>query len=158
LQDADDRIAMGLPQQVVDRLPAESHDCVADLAGMPPQVLAGIVEDGSASLSSRFFSGQLLALLGDPRINPDMPAMVNIPAATICVGLDPQSVDSVLHQRTPHGLQRDWLLTECPRHRVHVRSFRVMRYPITNSEYHRFFGRYGVFGAADVMAVRPLPA
>jgi formylglycine-generating enzyme required for sulfatase activity len=138
LHDADDRIAMGLPQQVVDRLPVESHDYVADLVSMSPEVLAGIVEDRSASQPRRFFSGQLLALLGDPRIRPDMPTMGDIPTATVHVGLDPRSVDSVLHQRIPHGLQRDWLLKECPRHRMHVKAFRMMRYPVTNCEYHRF--------------------
>jgi toxoflavin biosynthesis protein ToxD len=138
LHDADDRIAMGLPQQVVDRLPVNSHSYVADLVGKPPEVLASIVEDKSASQPRRFFSGQLLALLGDPRINPDMPLMVDIPGATVQVGLDPQSVDSVLHRRAPHGLQRDWLLKECQRHQVRVPAFRIMRYPVTNSEYHRF--------------------
>jgi toxoflavin biosynthesis protein ToxD len=138
LQDADDRIAMGLPQQVVDRLPVESHGYVGDLVGMSPEVLAGMVEDVSQSRPRRFFGGQLLALLGDPRITPDTPAMVDIPAATVHVGLDPRSVDSVLHRRAPHGLQRDWLLKECPRHQVHVPAFRMMRYPVTNYEYRQF--------------------
>jgi hypothetical protein len=138
LQDADDRIAMGLPQQVVDRLPVESHSYVGDLVGMSPEVLAGMVEDVSQSWPRRFFGGQLLALLGDPRITPDTPAMVDIPAATVHVGLDPRSVDSVLHRRAPHGLQRDWLLKECPRHQVHVPAFRMMRYPVTNYEYRQF--------------------
>jgi toxoflavin biosynthesis protein ToxD len=138
LHDADDRIAMGLSQQVVDRLPVDSRHCVGDLVGKSPEVLAGIVEDRSASLPRRFFSGQLLALLGDPRVNPDMPAMVDVPSATVRVGIDPQSVDAVLHRRAPHGLQRDWLLQECPHHQVHVPAFRIMRYPVTNCEYHRF--------------------
>jgi formylglycine-generating enzyme required for sulfatase activity len=139
LRDVDDRLAMGLPQRLVDRLPVEPWDCVDDdLVRKSPEVLASIVEDGSASQPRRFFSGQLLALLGDPRIKPDMPTMVDVPAATIYVGLDPRSIDSVLHGRAPHGLQRDWLLDECPRDQVHVPVFRIMRYPTTNYEYHRF--------------------
>jgi hypothetical protein len=35
-------------------------------------------------------------------------------------------------------VQRDWLFKECPRHRVYVQAFRMMRYPVTNYEYHRF--------------------
>src|SRR5437660_1029588 len=136
--DSDDRVAMGLPQRIVDRLPVDSRDCVGDLVTKSPEVLAGIVEDESESVSCRFFSGQLLALLGDPRIKPDMPTMVDIPGATVYIGLDRRSVDSVFEQWAPYGLQRDWLLKECPRHRVHVRAFRMMRYPITNREYHRF--------------------
>jgi toxoflavin biosynthesis protein ToxD len=137
LQDADDRMAMGLPQQLVDRLPVDSWDCV-NLVSKSPEMLARIVENGLESMSCRFFSGQLLALLGDPRIKPDMPAMVDIPGATVYVGLDPQSVDSVLDRWEPYGVKRDWLLKECPRHRVYVRAFRLMRYPVTNYEYQRF--------------------
>jgi formylglycine-generating enzyme required for sulfatase activity len=133
-----DRVAIGLPQQAVDRLPVDSREYVADLVSKTPQILACIVEDQSQSQPRRFFSGQLLALLGDPRINPDMPAMVDIPAATVDIGLDRRSVDSVLERWVLHGVKRDWLLKECPRHPVHVRAFRMMRYPVTNYEYHRF--------------------
>src|SRR5437879_1287502 len=114
-QYADDRVAMGLPQRLVDRMPVDSREYVGDLVNKSPKVLAGIVEDASQSQPRRFFSGQLLALLGDPRINPDTPAMVDIPAATIDIGLDPRSVDSVLDRWATYGLKRDWLLTECPR-------------------------------------------
>ncbi|MBO0880291.1 MAG: SUMF1/EgtB/PvdO family nonheme iron enzyme [Mycobacterium sp.] len=133
-----DRVATGLPQRLADRLPIDPREDVGDLVNTSPEVLAGIVEDESASQPRRFFSGQLLALLGDPRITPDMPAMVDIPAATIHIGLDRQSVGSVLDRWAPYGLKRDWLLKECPRHQVHVRAIRMMRYPITNYEYHRF--------------------
>jgi toxoflavin biosynthesis protein ToxD len=133
-----DRVAMGLPQRIVDRLPVESREYVGDLVNISPHALAGIVEDKSAIQLRRFFSGQLLALLGDPRIKPDTPVMVDIPGATIHIGLDPQSVDSVLNRWAPYGLRRDWLLEECPRHQAHVPAFRLMRYPVTNYEYHRF--------------------
>jgi toxoflavin biosynthesis protein ToxD len=128
---------MGLPQWIVDWLPVDSRDCV-DLVNKSPEVLAGIVEDGSETVSCRFFSGQLLALLGDPRIKLDMPTMVDIPGATVYIGLDRRSVDSVLRRWAPYGMQRDWLLKECPRHRVYVRAFRMMRYLVTNYEYHQF--------------------
>lgn len=136
--DLDDRVAMGLPEQLVDRMPVDPREYVGALVNTSPDLLARIVEDESASQPRRFFAGQLLALIGDPRLNPDTPAMVDIPAATIHIGLDPHSVDSVLNQWAPYGLQRDWLLTECPRHQVHVPAFRLMRYPVTNCEYQRF--------------------
>jgi toxoflavin biosynthesis protein ToxD len=138
LYDADDRMAIGLPPRLADRLPVESREYVRDLVSTSPEALANIVQDASESLPRRFFSGQLLALLGDPRIKPDMPEMVDIPGAAVHVGLDRRSVDSVLKRWAPYGLQRDWLLKECPRHEVQVRAFRMMRYPVTNYEYHRF--------------------
>jgi hypothetical protein len=137
--DPDDRLAIGLLDRVVDRLPVDPGNCVGEMAGKSPLALASIVEDESKSVSCRFFSGQLLALLGDLRIKPDMPAMVDIPSATIDVGLGRRSVDPVLEQWAPYGLQRDWLLKECPRPRVYVRAFRMMRYPVTNYEYHAFW-------------------
>jgi toxoflavin biosynthesis protein ToxD len=116
----------------------ESQEYVGDLVNTSPDVLADIVQDASQSRPRRFFSGQLLALLGDPRIKPDMPEMVDIPAATVHAGLDPRSDDPVPRRRAPDGPQRDWPLKESPRHQVHVKAFRMMRYPITNYEYHRF--------------------
>jgi hypothetical protein len=110
-REPDDRAAMGLPPRLVDRLPVESREYVGELMDKSPEILVGIVEDESASRPRRFFSGQLLALLGDPRINPDLPAMVDIPAATVSIGLDPRSEDSVLDGCKPDGLQHDWLLT-----------------------------------------------
>jgi toxoflavin biosynthesis protein ToxD len=138
LHDADDRIAMGLPQRLVNRLPVDPGNCVSEMVGRSPLALASIVENESESLSHRFFAGQLLALLGDPRIKPDMPVMVDIPGAAAHIGLDRRSLDSVLTRWAPYGLQHDWLLKECPRHQVRVRDFRIMRYPVTNYEYHRF--------------------
>jgi toxoflavin biosynthesis protein ToxD len=81
-----DRVAMGLPDRVMDRLPVDPRRCVADLVNTSPDVLADIVQDESQSQPRRFFAGQLLALLGDPRITPDTPAMVDVPAATIHIG------------------------------------------------------------------------
>jgi toxoflavin biosynthesis protein ToxD len=107
----------------MDRLPVESRAYLAGLVYTSPEILADIVGDASQSQPRRFFAGQLLALLGDPRITPDNPAMIDIPAATVSIGLDRQAVDS---------------LQECPRHQVHVSAFRLMRYPITNYEYRRF--------------------
>jgi toxoflavin biosynthesis protein ToxD len=104
--DPDDRLAMGLPDRVVDRLPVDPGNCVGEVAGKSPLALAGIVEDESKSVSCRFFSAQLLALLGDPRIKPDMPAMVDIPGAGIYVGLDQRSLDSVLQITDGNGGRR----------------------------------------------------
>jgi formylglycine-generating enzyme required for sulfatase activity len=118
-----DRAAMGLPPQLVDRLPVEPRQYVAGLVHTSPEILADVLGDASQSQPRRFFAGQLLALLGDPRITPDAPAMVDIPAATIYVGLDRQAVDS---------------LQQCLRHQVHMSAFRLMRYPVTNYEYQRF--------------------
>jgi hypothetical protein len=86
LYDPEGRTAMGLPQRLVDRLPVDSREYLADLVTTSPEILADIVEDASQSQPRRFFSGQLLALLGDPRITPDTPAMIDIPAATVSIG------------------------------------------------------------------------
>lgn len=59
-----DQVQMGPPQQLVDRMLVESQAYVGDLVDTSPEVLVGIVEDESASQPRRFFSGQLLALLG----------------------------------------------------------------------------------------------
>jgi toxoflavin biosynthesis protein ToxD len=132
------QVARGILYWLVERFPIDPWKYSGHLVNKSPEILAGIVHDESQSRRRRFFAGQLLALLGDPRITPDMPAMVDIPGATVNIGLDARSVDSVLERWAPYGLQRDWLLKECPRHQVYVPALRMMRYPVTNFEYHRF--------------------
>ncbi|PRY38905.1 formylglycine-generating enzyme family protein [Umezawaea tangerina] len=141
--DADDRVAMGLPHRLVTRVPADSAGHLAELVPLPADELVGIVESESVETSRRYFAGQLLALLGDPRIRPDDPAMVDIPGGATAIGLPEEEVDAVLRRWGPYGVQRDWIVKECPRHEVEVAPFRMMRFPVTNLEYHRFLSDTG---------------
>ena len=61
--------------------------------------------------------------------------MVDVPAAEVLIGLDPERVDSVTRRWADVGVERDWIVKETPRHKVALASFRIGRYPVTNGEW-----------------------
>lgn len=165
-----DRAAMGLPGALVERLPHDVFGRHADLFRASPPDLAGLCEDPSVPFERRYAAGSLLGLLGDPRIRPDDPVMVDVPAATVGIGLDEPRVAEVVDRWRAVGVIDDWIRKECPRHTVRVDAFRIARYPVTNAEYRVFladtgaealptsweFGRYPVDRANHpVWTVRP---
>ena len=136
--DPDERAAMGLPHQIVTRLPDDGREHADTLLRRTPDELAHLVEDGDAPRSLRYFAGQLLAIVGDPRIDPDDPVMTDLPATEVEIGLTPSDVDQVVHDWAHRGVERDWVLKECPRHTVTLRGCRLMKYQVTNAEFLRF--------------------
>jgi formylglycine-generating enzyme required for sulfatase activity len=135
----DDRAAMGLPSSFVDRL---DHDrlrvLVGRLAGEDPGELARRVEDPAADRDVRLAAGTLLALVGDPRVVPLDPAMDDVPAARVRLGLPDDQVDAVTDAWRHVGVIRDWIAKEAPAYEVDLAAFRIARYPVTNEEYRLF--------------------
>lgn len=99
--------------------------------------LITITESLKEDFCSRLAAGNLLALLGDPRIL-SIPAMCDIPGGIVKIGLDKGSVDQVLKEYRCLGVTRQWVEKECPRHQIRIQSFRMARYPVTNSQYREF--------------------
>lgn len=116
------------------RLAALAPD-VRALLGTSVDGLVATIEDGSTSLARRHAAGLILAVAGDPRIVPGDPAMIDVPAGDVPIGLDPAAIDDVVDTWAAVGVQRDWIAKELPRHVVHVGAFRIARYPVTNAEY-----------------------
>jgi toxoflavin biosynthesis protein ToxD len=110
--------------------------------------LAKAIEDPSVPRSIRHAAGLQLALVGDPRIDVFAPAMVTLAARSVPVGLALTRIDSVTAEWADMGVQRDWIAKEAPQHMVHIESFKIARYPVTNVEYLRFV-------LADPAAERP---
>ncbi|MFL6110925.1 MAG: formylglycine-generating enzyme family protein [Catenulispora sp.] len=110
----------------------------AELMRQSPADLAAAAEDPESPFERRYLAGTLCGLVGDPRVRPDDPAMVDIPAARARIGLEPERVEEVLRQWSHTGLQEPFLRKECPAHDVEIGAFRIMRYPVTNLEYRRF--------------------
>jgi formylglycine-generating enzyme required for sulfatase activity len=133
-----DRAAMGLPDGLVQRLPPDVFLRHRTLVAEPPQDLVAVCEDLDEPFERRYVAGWALALLGDPRIRPEDPAMVDVPAAEVEIGLHEDQVAQVVERWRHVGVRTDWIRKECPRHPVRVEAFRLMRYPVTNLEYRRF--------------------
>jgi toxoflavin biosynthesis protein ToxD len=134
-----DRQAMRLPPWFEGRgAPGTLADHGAKLLQHTPEELAAIAEDPQAPFERRFMAGSLCALVGDPRVRPEDPPMVEIPGGRVRIGLEEDQVDRVIEEWGHAGVERDWVVKECPAHDVEIGAFRIMRYPVTNLEYRRF--------------------
>jgi toxoflavin biosynthesis protein ToxD len=134
-----DRAAMGLPDSFVDRL--DQSALAAEhrrLSRADPGQLVDAVGDPSLPRLTRLAAGNVLALVGDPRIDVWSPAMVDVPAGQVNVGLPAERVAEVVARFSAVGVIREWIDKEVPRHSVYLTGFRLARYPVTNQEYRVF--------------------
>lgn len=134
-----DRERLGLPDyyrpdRFVDAMPG----LYARLRQCSQNALIEHCEDPYTPLAERVAAGNLLALLGDPRLNVQQPPMITIEGGTVMIGLDDADVEGVLTRYAQLGLDRSWISKECPRHPVTVPRFRIGKYPVTNQEYATF--------------------
>ncbi|MEU3978642.1 SUMF1/EgtB/PvdO family nonheme iron enzyme [Streptomyces sp. NPDC026672] len=144
----DDRTAMGLPPSFVERVDqAALRRRTRELASAAPPELALVVESAEADVVTRLAAGRLLALLGDPRIDVDDPAMIDIPAARVRLGLPADRVDAVADGWRHVGVRREWIAKESPQYEAEVAAFRIARHPVTHQEYREFL--------LDVPSARP---
>ncbi|MEW2287345.1 SUMF1/EgtB/PvdO family nonheme iron enzyme [Streptomyces sp. NPDC047841] len=135
----DDRAAMGLPPSFTDRIDRDRLNVLARrLAGEDPRALARLVEDPGAEMLLRLAAGTQLALVGDPRTTPLDPAMVDVPAARVRLGLPEDRIDAVVTAWRHVGVTRDWIVKEAPQCETSIAAFRLARYPVTNREYRLF--------------------
>ena len=139
----DSRAAMGLPARLVERLPADLFATHGELLAADPVTLVRLVADPAEPVARRLVAGQVLALVGDPRIDVFDPAIVRIPAATIRLGLADEDVDRVVADWHGVGVVRAWIEKECPRHNLDIAAFGMARYPVTNQEYRAFLADTG---------------
>ena len=117
---------------------AELTRCYEALRSLPVGELVRKVGDAGDGLASRLAAGNLLALLGDPRLDAYDPPMCDVPAAEVQVGLDWGEVNSLLRRYNSLGVAREWLEKECPRHSVKLEAYKIGKFPVTNFEYREF--------------------
>jgi formylglycine-generating enzyme required for sulfatase activity len=134
-----DRALLGLPEHyTATRDLAISAAQWRELTQLSPEQLVALLHSHEAALPLRYQAGQLLAWLGDPRIQPLAPQMIDIPGGDVEIGLAGAEVERVLDDLAELKLDRDWISKEVPRHRVHLAPYRIGRYPVTNLEYGYF--------------------
>ncbi len=131
-----DRAAMGLPDSFAARLPPDLFAVHHELFSLAASDLVAVAECAAQSFQRRFVAGALLGLVGDPRVRPDDPAMIDIPAARVRLGLAPQRAGDVVAQWCHDGVLPDWIAKECPE--ADIASFRIACYPVINAEYRYF--------------------
>ena len=135
----DDRERLGLPNYFAplrfdDKLSGEFEK----LRGNSVDQLLEIISSKDSLLEQRIVAGNLLAVIGDPRLSDLTHLMVDIPGATALIGLDEADIDKVLEKFAGLGLQTKWIEKECPKHKVSIKPFKLAKYPVTNSQYKKF--------------------
>ncbi|MGD9750703.1 MAG: formylglycine-generating enzyme family protein [Acidimicrobiia bacterium] len=111
---------------------------VAALCSDPPDRLVALLADPAVPFERRLAAGTLLALVGDPRLDARRPDLVDIPAARVVIGLQPERVTEVAAAWAHVGVERSWIAKEVPAHEVRVEAFRLGRFPVTNVEYLQY--------------------
>ncbi|MEI7455598.1 MAG: formylglycine-generating enzyme family protein [Nitrosomonadales bacterium] len=134
-----DRERLGLPDHF---MPSRFEEMTQSLYGklrlFDRDTLVAMVENKEITLAERIVAGNLLALIGDPRIQTLRPLMIKIPGADVNIGLDEADIGAVMSRFANIGLDEKWLLKECPRHSVSLQTFAIAKYPVTNAEYREF--------------------
>ncbi len=134
-----DRERLGLPDHYVQgRLDADIANAFQSLYGLSKPSLVEKISDSSFTLAERIACGNLLALLGDPRIQIRNPTMVHIAGGDVQIGLPKDQVGDVMQRFDGLGLNRIWIDKECPQHAVHLAPYKLAVYPVTNAEYQAF--------------------
>lgn len=134
-----DRERLGLPDHYLEsRFDASLPAAIDALRGLSSAALLEIVRDSGRPLVQRIAAGNVLALIGDPRISIDDPEMILIPRAAVEIGLPWDKVDPTLRELSDLGIDAAWIEKECPRHRVTLESYAIARFPVTNIEYRAF--------------------
>ena len=134
------REAMGLNNSYVAMRYDNIYDTMDKLRPLKKDSLLALIDSRNSSLRERYASGQLLALVGDPRINTFKPEMRSIPAAQISIGLEKNLVDTVVCRYKNVGVLKEWIEKETPRFSTTVKAFNLGVYPVTNLEYHDYLG------------------
>lgn len=134
-----DRELLGLPASFT---PNRTLNLSADSFGA--LVAGGVahwvdsLESQDCALAYRYTAGQILASVGDPRLNPLAPNMVLVPEATAQIGLACERLPAVMQSLADLNLDPDWIAKETPRHAVNLPAYKIGRYPVTNLEYKAF--------------------
>ncbi|MHB1221037.1 MAG: formylglycine-generating enzyme family protein [Gammaproteobacteria bacterium] len=137
------REAMGLPIHYQSSVLESFEGHLETFRNLSCEELIHILSSYTASLPERWAAGSLLALLGDPRINPRNPLMINIPATSIMIGCTLEEIHAAYDRYQHLGIKKEWLLKEYPKHKITISEFRIAKYPVTNYEYLLFLKETG---------------
>ncbi|MCP3748919.1 SUMF1/EgtB/PvdO family nonheme iron enzyme [Pseudomonas sp. SBB6] len=138
-KDVTDRVLMGYPEHYREYpLVEQVGMAIRALLDTPVEQLLAQLQSADTPLYQRIGAGEVLGLRGDPRIDVFNPQMIDIPGATVQIGLAPERVGEVLDAFDGLGLDRSWIEKETPLHSVQLDRYRIARFAVTNSEYRAF--------------------
>ena len=129
LNQLSDRGAMGLPDADIGPDLKQLRTALAEFIAVLPETAARRAEDPEASFWQRYAAGLALGLVGDARVPPLNPPMVDVPAGRYAIGLSEAAVEPVVAEFACYGVRREWILKECPNHEIDIGHFRIGALP-----------------------------
>lgn len=90
------------------------------------------------SVAQRRSAGTVLGTLGDPRIDPRQPAMVEVPAGPFLMGTREVDAPAIIAEYAHAHVIPRFLAKEAPQHQVTTGRYAIGKYPVTNQEYAEF--------------------
>ncbi|MBW2394469.1 MAG: SUMF1/EgtB/PvdO family nonheme iron enzyme [Deltaproteobacteria bacterium] len=125
----------------------------AELRGMQERDVEALCEsmlqvigDEKRALLERISAGNVLGLIGDPRIDPLQPSMCRIPMGSFGMGTDEAEIPAVARR---FGVPEAWFRKSTPRHEVELDAYEIGRFLVTESEYLTFIQETGVWEIPD---------
>lgn len=137
INEVSERTAMGLPGGVVDDYSDILEKLCKKLRRKSTESLVSLIQDKSTWYCEKIAAGQLLALIGDPRI-PACPNFIDIPGGEAIIGIPLSEVDTIFERYKSFGIKRNWIEKEAPMYKSILKNFKIAEYPITNSQYRQF--------------------
>jgi toxoflavin biosynthesis protein ToxD len=132
-----EREAMGFKKNIIDIYSDIFKIIIKKLRFCSVDYLVNLLENKESHFVERIASGQILSQIGDPRI-PAMPEFLMINGDVGTFGTSINEVDDIYNSYKRFGLQRNWILKELHQHKSVISSFKISRYPITNSQFRNF--------------------
>lgn len=134
-----DREAMGLAEfYQPSAIDLSYEEWYAKLINSPKNELLDYLQNPEIPFSQRYTAGNVLALIGDPRIAVLEPTMIAIPEWKGILGLHPDQIDGVVEAYKNLGILSNWIEKESPQYVVDIKPFKIAKYPVTNKEYLAF--------------------
>ncbi len=100
----------------------------------PPKLIS-IIETKESCFEERFLSASILNVIGDTRIKPLDPPMLDIPESVFTMGITREDAQNTANEFSNIGVKEEWILKESPEIPVRLDSYRIGKYPVTNTEY-----------------------
>ncbi|RZL02084.1 MAG: hypothetical protein EOO89_29920, partial [Pedobacter sp.] len=152
-----ERNAMALPDYFLPTGFESNSSKFEDLRFHSRSELVEIIECKISNFEKRFMAGQILGLIGDPRIRTLDPEMIEIPDGRVQLGLSKDKVSLVADMYASDGVIEDWIWKECPSHYVDIKRFRIGRFSVTNFEYCNFLidSKYGGYPSSWFLGCFP---
>lgn len=132
------RQAMGLSNHYVPSVKDNCQLLFDKLRVLSKKHLLNIVENKAYQLLERYVAGQILAVIGDTRVQVLNPNMLDISTAEVEIGINKEEINQVLTDFPNIGLKREWILKETPQFVTKIEAFRVSKYLVTNQEFKIF--------------------